>query len=54
MSNGIGDVKGVTGSSVAHNNHSGSGGQKPTVAGSDSPNGCKPAKEPQGTVPMPK
>ena len=54
MTNTIGDVKGVTGSSVAHNTQPGAGGQKPSVSGSDNPNGHKPPKPPEGTVLMPK
>ena len=52
--NTIGNITGVSGNSVAHNNQAGAGGQKPSVAGNGSPNGCKPPKAPEGSVPMPK
>lgn len=54
MSNSIGDVKGVTGTSSGINGQAGCGGQKPSPAGNASPGGCKPPKAPEGNVPMPK
>ena len=54
MSNGIGDVKGVTGTSMGINSQAGAGGQKPMPTGNSNPGGCKPPKAPDGNVPMPK
>lgn len=54
MSNGIGDVKGISGSSTALNGQSGSGGQKPSASGNSNPGNTKPPKPADGSVPMPK
>ena len=54
MSNGIGDVKGVTGKSTELNTRGGAGGEKPTFGGSANPGNTKPPKESCGPVPMPK
>ena len=54
MADEIGSVKGITGSSVAHNNQAGCGGQKPSNKGSDNPGGHKPPRIEDGKVPMPK
>lgn len=50
----IGNVKGITGSSMALNNQKGDGGQKPSASGNHNPGMTKPDKPPQGEVPMPK
>lgn len=54
MTNTIGDVRGVSGSSVALNNQPGQGTQKPNPSGSRSPNDVQPTKPGDGPVPMPK
>lgn len=54
MADEIGNVRGVTGSSMGINGQSGAGGQKPSAAGNMSPGGTKPPREPDGKVPMPK
>ena len=57
MSNTIGDVKGVSGTSTGHNGQPGAGGQKPTVSGNSNPGGYKPPRtegNTDGHVPMPK
>ena len=54
MTNGIGDVKGVSGTSMGHNGQSGAGGPKPTVSGNANPGNTKPPRAPEGPVPMPK
>jgi hypothetical protein len=54
MSNDIGSVKGVMGTSMALNTQSGQGTQKPSASGKSDPGGTKPMKAPEGPVPMPK
>lgn len=54
MSNEIGNVKGINGSSMALNGQAGQGAQKPSASGKDSPGGTKPPKPADGAVPMPK
>ena len=55
MVEGIGNVKGVSGTSMNLNTHKGEGCQKPsTSAGSASPGGTKPSKPAEAPVPMPK
>ena len=53
--NEIGNVKGITGTSMNLNTQKGEGGQKPMVsAGTSDPGGTKPPKPAQESVPMPK
>lgn len=54
MSNTIGDVKSISGNSMALNGQSGQGCAKPSAKGSDSPGGTKPPKPPEAGVPMAK
>ena len=55
MVDGIGNVKGVSGTSMNLNTQKGEGCQKPsTSAGSASPGGTKPCKPAEAPVPMPK
>ena len=54
MADEIGNVKGVTGTSMGINGQSGAGGQKPSCAGNTSPGNTKPPREADGKVPMPK
>lgn len=54
MSNSIGDVKGISGNSMALNCQKGQGTQKPMPSGSNNPGGTKPDKPADGSVPMPK
>jgi hypothetical protein len=54
MANEIGEVKGITGSSMGLNGQAGCGGQKPMASGNASPGGTKPPREADGKVPMPK
>jgi len=52
--NTIGNVTGVSGTSMGHNGQSGAGGPKPTVSGNANPGNTKPPRAPEGPVPMPK
>ena len=52
--NTIGNVHGVSGTSMGHNSDKTSAGAKPTVAGNDNPGGHKPPRAPEDSVPMPK
>lgn len=55
MSNEIGNVKGITGTSMGLNNQAGQGTQKPMPSGGNSnPGDTKPPMPKDGTVPMPK
>jgi hypothetical protein len=54
MSNTIGNVTGITGTSTALNGQPGQGTQKPSPQGNSSPGGTKPPKPADGPVPMPK
>lgn len=54
MGNEIGNVKGISGNSMALNGQPGQGGVKPQAAGKDSPGGTKPSKPAEASVPMPK
>lgn len=54
MANEIGNIKGITGTSMGHNGQAGMGAQKPMVSGNASPGGTKPPKPADGSVPMPK
>lgn len=54
MANEIGNVRGITGKSVSLNNQAGQGAVKPMPTMKDSPNGCKPDKPADASVPMPK
>lgn len=54
MSNDIGSVKGITGTSMALNCQPGQGTQKPSAMGKSDPGGTKPMKPADGPVPMPK
>jgi hypothetical protein len=54
VSNDIGSVRGITGTSTALNGQQGTGGQKPSPSGTSNPGGTKPEKFPEGSVPMPK
>ena len=54
MSNDIGSVKGISGTSMALNGQKGDGAQKPMASGNSSPGGTKPPMAPCGPVPMPK
>lgn len=55
MADDIGDVRGMSGTSMNLNTQKGSGGQKPEPKGGMSdPGGTKPAKHEHGHVPMPK
>lgn len=51
----IGDVKGITGTSMNLNNQKGQGTVKPSAsAGTANPGGTKPSKPGEAGVPMPK
>jgi hypothetical protein len=54
MSNDIGSVTGVTGTSTALNTQDGQGTQKPSAKGNSNPGDTKPPKPADGAVPMPK
>lgn len=54
MSNEIGNVKGITGTSSALNGQAGQGAVKPSASGNSNPGGCKPDKPAAASVPMPK
>lgn len=54
MADDIGNVKGITGNSMALNGQSGQGTQKPVASGNGDPGGTKPPKPADGAVPMPK
>jgi hypothetical protein len=54
MANEIGNVKGVTGTSMALNTQGGQGGVKPSAQGKSDPGGHKPPKPAEASVPMPK
>jgi hypothetical protein len=55
MANEIGNVKGITGTSMALNNQAGQGTQKPMPSGGKSdPGGTKPNEIKDAHVPMPK
>lgn len=54
MSNDIGSVRGISGTSMGLNTQAGQGTQKPSASGNASPGGTKPAKPADGSVPMPK
>jgi len=54
MSNDIGNVRGISGNSMALNCQAGQGTQKPAPAGNPSPGGTKPPKPADGYVAMPK
>lgn len=55
MSNDIGGVTGVRGTSMNLNTQPGQGNQKPSAtAGSANPGNTKPSKPADGAVPMPK
>lgn len=55
MADDIGNVKGISGTSMNLNTQPGSGGQKPgPKAGSSDPGKTKPPRHENGKVPMPK
>lgn len=54
MTNEIGNVKGITGSSTALNGQAGQGAVKPSASGNTSPGGTQPPKPGEASVPMPK
>ncbi len=55
MANDIGNVRGISGTSVALNNQSGQGTIKPSpTSGNSNPGGTKPSKPAQNSVAMPK
>lgn len=55
MSNDIGGVRGVTGTSMNLNTQPGEGGMKPSAsAGTSDPGKTKPPKPAENPVPMPK
>jgi hypothetical protein len=54
MANDIGSQTGTKGTSMALNGQAGTGCQKPSMKGNDSPGGTKPNKPECGPVPMPK
>lgn len=54
MTNTIGDVRGISGSSISLNIQTGQGTQKPSATGSANPGDTKPPKPADGPVPMPK
>ena len=54
MSNSIGDVRGISGTSMALNTQSGCATSKPSASGTASPGGTKPPRPASGGVPMPK
>jgi hypothetical protein len=55
MPNDIGDVKGITGTSMNLNTQPGYGAEKPSAtAGTANPGNTKPSKPAEKPVPMPK
>jgi hypothetical protein len=55
MADDIGNVKGMSGSSINLNTQKGSGGQKPEPKGGmHDPGGTRPPRHEDGKVPMPK
>lgn len=54
MSDEIGSVKGISGTSMGLNGQSGQGAVKPSASGNASPGGTKPMKPAEAPVPMPK
>lgn len=54
MANDIGNVKGITGNSMALNGQAGQGGVKPMASGNGDPGGTKPSMPADKPVPMPK
>ena len=54
MSNEIGSVKGISGTSMGLNGQAGQGAVKPSASGNANPGGHKPSKPPEASVPMPK
>lgn len=54
MGDQIGNVRGITGSSMALNGQKGESAQKPMASGNHNPGGTKPDKPACGSVPMPK
>ena len=55
MSDDIGSVKGIMGTSMALNNQAGQGTQKPSAKGGNmNPGDTKPPMPKDGAVPMPK
>lgn len=54
MADDIGNVKGITGTSMALNGQPGQGAVKPSAAGKSDPGGTKPPMDKEEHVPMPK
>lgn len=54
MADEIGNVRGITGSSMGLNGQAGAGGQKPSATGNKNPGDTKPPRIEEGKVPMPK
>lgn len=54
MSNDIGSVRGITGSSMALNTQPGDGANKPAFGGKDNPGNTKPPMAPGKTAPITK
>lgn len=51
--NSIGDVKGITGTSMGINGQAGQGAHKPSAKGNPSPGGTKPPKPDCPSSPLP-
>lgn len=54
MANEIGNVRGISGNSMALNGQAGQGGVKPSASGNGSPGGTKPDKPADKSVPIAK
>lgn len=51
--NCVGDIKSITGSSMALNGQRNVGGEKPSPKGNDSPGGTKPMRDNESPMPIP-